>query len=150
MLDTGAGVSVMSAAAWEQLGAPVLKPWTVPITTANDQPIGVLGITSELDLRLNELNLPVAFIVVDHLGEDDFLLGRTFIRDFDVLIDLSQNKILVRDPGRHRKFRRKEVIGNYSERMKLIVETGTVLKSKEVTLCRLKLPKAVGKFRNDR
>ena len=43
MLDTGAGVSVMSAAAWKQLGAPVLTPWTVPITTANDQPIRVLA-----------------------------------------------------------------------------------------------------------
>ena len=56
MLDTGAGVSVLSAAAWKQLGAPVLKPWTVPITTANDQAITVLGITSELYLRLNELD----------------------------------------------------------------------------------------------
>ncbi len=41
------------------------------------------------------------------------------------------------------------MIGNYSDRMKLIVEAGTVLKPREVTLCRLKLPSAAGKFRYD-
>ena len=49
---------------------------------------------------------------MDHLGEYDFLSGRTFIRDLDVLIDLSQNKVLVRDPERRRELRRKEVIVN--------------------------------------
>ena len=142
MLDAGAGVSVMSEAAWKQLGAPILKPWTVPITMANDEPIKVLGITNELSMRLNELKLPMAFIVADHLGPDDFLLGRT-------LMDLSHNKILIRHPERRQELKRKEVTGSYSEHRKLIIETGTVLKPKEVTLCRLKLPKAIGKFRND-
>ncbi len=150
MLDTGAGVSVISAEAWQKLGAVPLKPWVVPIRMANDQPIRVLGITDELQMNLDGLQLPVPFIAVEHLGEDDFLLGRTFIRDFDVLIDLRQNSILVRDPNRTRRLQRKEVIGSYSERMKLIGEAGTILKPKEVTLCRLKLPSAVGKLRNDR
>ncbi len=87
LLDMGAGVSVMSDAAWKKLGAPIFKPWTVPITMANDEPIKVLGITKELSMRLNELELPVAFIVFDYLGEEDFLLSRTLIREFDVLID---------------------------------------------------------------
>ena len=41
-------------------------------------------------------------------------------------------------------------MGSYSDKMKLIVEAGTILKPKEVTLCRLKLPKAAGELRNDR
>ncbi len=150
MLDTGAGISVISAEALQRLGAVPLKPWVVPIRMANDQPIRVLGITDELQMNLNGLQLPVPFIVVEHLGEDDFLLGRTFIRDFDVLIVLRQNSILVRDPTRSRRLQRKEVIGSYAERMKLIVEAGVVLKPKQVTLCRLKLPSAAGKLRNDR
>ena len=100
MLDTGAGVSVISAEVWQKLGAVPLKPWVVPIRIANDRPIRVLGVTEKLQMNLNGLQLPVPFIVVEHLGEDDFLLGRTFIRDFDVLIDLRQNSILVRDPNR--------------------------------------------------
>ena len=43
MLDTGAGVSVMSVEAWRKLGAPHLKPWTVPIRMANDELIRVLA-----------------------------------------------------------------------------------------------------------
>ncbi len=48
MLDTGAGVSVMSAETWRKLGAPLLKPLEVPIRMANDQPIEVLGISDEI------------------------------------------------------------------------------------------------------
>ena len=150
MLDIGAGVSVISAEAWQKLGAVPLKPWVVPIRMANDQPIRVLSVTDELQMNPNGPQLPVSFIVVEHLGEDDFLLGRTFIRDFDVLNDLRQNSTLVRDPSRTRRLQRKEVIGSYSERMKLIVEAGTIVRPKEVTLCRLKLPSAAGKLRNDR
>ncbi len=90
MLDTGAGVSVMSTEAWRELGAPFLKPWEVPIRMANDQPFEVLGITGEMYLKIAGLDL-VALIVVESLGENDFLLGWTFIRDFDGLTDLSKN-----------------------------------------------------------
>ncbi len=90
-LDTGVGVSVLSSEAWQKLGAPALKNWEVPIRMANDQPIRVLGISKEVYLIIAGINLPVSFIVVESLGEDDFLLGRTFIREFDVLIDLSKN-----------------------------------------------------------
>ena len=113
MLDTGAGVSVISAEAWQKLGAKLLKFWDVPIRMANDQPIRVLGVTEEIKMDLSGLQLPISLIVV---------------RDFDVLIDLSHNSILIRDPNRTRKLQRKEVIGNYLDRMKLIVEAGTVLK----------------------
>ena len=106
MLDTGAGVSVMSTEAWRKLGAPLLKPWEVPIRMANDQPIEVLSISDEMHLSIAGLDLPVSFIVVESLGEDDFLLGRTFIRDFDVLIDLGKNSILIRDPQRQRNLKK--------------------------------------------
>ncbi len=140
----------MSAEAWQKLGAPLSRPWTVPIRMANDEPIRVLGISEEMQVAIADLTLPISFIVVESLGEDDFLLGRTFIRDFDVLIDLSKGSILVRDPKRERNLKRKEVIGSYSERMKLILDSSTKLKPKDVTLCRLKLTGAAGHFKNDR
>ena len=90
------------------------------------------------------------FFVVEHLGEDDFLLGRTFFRDSDVLIDVRQNSFLLRDPNRVRQMQREEIMGWYFDRMKLMVEAGTTLKPKEVTLCRLKLPKTAGELRIDR
>ncbi len=48
MLDTGASVSVMSAQAWQELGAPTLRPLEVTIRMADDQPIKVLGINEEV------------------------------------------------------------------------------------------------------
>ncbi len=78
------------------------------------------------------LDLPVAFIVVESLGEDNFLLGRTFIRYLDVLIDLSEGSIFVRDPARQRNLKRKEIIGSYAQSMKLILDGGTVLKTKDL------------------
>ena len=62
MLDTGTGVSVMSAEAWRKLGAPLLKPRELPIRMANDQPIEVLGLTGEVYFNMAGLDLPVAFI----------------------------------------------------------------------------------------
>ncbi len=150
MLDTGAGINVISADAWQRLGAVPLKPWVVPVRMANDQPIRVLGVTDDLNMTINGLCLPVSFIVVEHLGGDYILLGRTFISEFDVLIDLRQNSILVRDPNRVRQMQRKEVMGSYPDRMKLILEAVITLKPKEVILCRLKLPKTAGELRNDR
>ena len=61
MLDTGAGISVFSADAWQRLGAVTLKPWVVPNRMANDQPIRVLGVTDELNLTINGLCLPISF-----------------------------------------------------------------------------------------
>ncbi len=87
---------------------------------------------------------------MESLGEDDFLFGRTFIRDFDVQIDLSKTSLLIRVPQRQRNLKRKEVVGRYAQRMKLILDGGTILKPKEVTLCRLKLSGAESQYRNDR
>ena len=56
MLDTGAGVTVKSAEAWRKLGAPLVKPWEIPIRMANDQPIEVLRITGEVYLSVSGLH----------------------------------------------------------------------------------------------
>ena len=74
MLDTGAGISVMSVSAWRRVGSPTLAPWTTAIKMAND----VFGTTVPLLVRMAGLYLRVEFVVVEDLREDDFLLGRTF------------------------------------------------------------------------
>ncbi len=68
------------------------------------------------------------------VGEDDFLLGRVFIL------------ILIRDPGRRRELKIKQVCDNFSERQKLILDTGTVLKPKEVTFDNLNCRRRFGSF----
>ncbi len=97
MLDTGTGINVMSVSSWERIGSPTLTPWTTSIKMANVAPINVFGTTSPVSVRMPGLELGVSFVIVEDLAENDFLLGRTFIREFAVLIDLRENKKTIRD-----------------------------------------------------
>ncbi len=117
MLDTGAGISVMSVSAWRRIGSPTLSP-------------------SQL-------------VIVEDLGEDDFLLGRTFIREFDVLIDLREKKIIIRDLDARWRLCRKETMGSFNERIKLVLDSSAVLAPGQITLCKLKLMQAANKFKHD-
>ena len=63
---------------------------------------------------------------MEDLGEDDFLLDRTFIREFDVLIDLRENKITIRDVQARRRLCRKETMGSFNERVKLALDSSAV------------------------
>ena len=80
------------------------------------------------------------------MGEDDFLLGRTFIREVDVLIDLREMKITVRDVHATRRLCRKETMGSFDERVKLVLDSSAVFAPGQVTLCKLKLMQATAEF----
>ena len=61
----------------------------------------VLGRTPIIALNLGERSLWMSFLVVEKLDESDqFILGRDFIRNFDVTIDLSNAMFRIRNPER--------------------------------------------------
>ena len=61
----------------------------------------VLGRTPIIALNLGERNLWMSFLVVENLDESDqFILGRDFIRNFDVTIDLNNATFRTRNPDR--------------------------------------------------
>ena len=68
--------------------------------TANDQPMKILGIAPLVTLRMAGYDLIDDFVVVDFLGSDEFILGRSFIRAYGVLIDLNEKVLTVRNPER--------------------------------------------------
>ncbi len=116
---------------------------------ANDAPINVFGTIGPLNVRMTGQDLRVEFVVVEDLGENNFLLGSNFIREFDVLIDLRENKITIRDVNARRRLCRKETMGSFKERVKLVLDSSAVLAPGQVTLCKLKLMQAAAKFRDD-
>ena len=66
----------------------------IRLSAANKGTLRVLGRTPILALNLGERNIWMKFLVVENLDESDqFILGRNFIRSFDVTIDLN-NAIL--------------------------------------------------------
>ena len=59
---------------------------------------GRIAITS---LQLGVRHLWMSFLVVENLDESNqFILGRDFVRNFDVMIDLNDGLIRIKDPER--------------------------------------------------
>ena len=89
---------------------------------ANDSPIKMFDATSPLSMRMGSLEMRVSVVIVEDLGEDDFLLGRTFKREFDVLIHIRENKITTGDVDTRRRMYRKQTMGSFKERVKLALQ----------------------------
>ena len=71
------------------------------LSAANKGALRVLGRTPKIALNLGERNLWMSFLVVENLDEpDQFILGREFIRNFDVTIDLNNAMFRIRNPER--------------------------------------------------
>ena len=73
----------------------------IRLSAANKRALRVLGRTPIIALNLGERNLWMSFLVVKNLDESDqFILGRDFIRNFDVTIDLNNAMFRIRNPDR--------------------------------------------------
>ena len=85
LLDTGAVMSVMPIKTWERMGftREDLIPTNLQLAAANRGAIYVAGRTRGA--------------IYD---ADQFILGRDFVRNFDVMIDLNNGLIRIRNPDR--------------------------------------------------
>ena len=103
LLDTGAVVSVMPIKTWERIGftREDLIPKKLRLAAANRGAIFVAGRTPITVLHMGGRDLWMSFLVVENLDDSDqFILGRNFFRNFDVMIDLNNGLIRIRNPDR--------------------------------------------------
>ena len=103
LLDTGAVVSVMPVKTWTDMGfeRSDLIPTNIRLAAANQGAIYVAGRTPIISLQLGGRHLWMSFLVVENLDESDqFILGRDFVRNFDVTIDLNDGLIRIKDTER--------------------------------------------------
>ena len=103
LLDTGAVVSVMPVKTWTDMGfdRSDLIPTNIRLAAANQGAIYVTGRTPVISLQLGGRHLWMSFLMVEILDESDqFILGREFVRNFDVTIDLNDGLIRIKDPER--------------------------------------------------
>ena len=103
LLDTGAAVSVMPIKTWERMGftREDLIPTNLRLAAANRGAIYVAGRTPITVLHMGGRDLWMSFLVVENLDDaDQFILGRDFVRNFDVMIDLNNGLIRIRNPDR--------------------------------------------------
>ena len=90
LLDTGAVVSVMPIKTWERMGftREDLIPTNLRLAAANRGAIYIAGKTPITVLHMGGRDLWMSFLVVENLDDaDQFILGRDFVRNFDVMID---------------------------------------------------------------
>ena len=103
LLDTGAFLSVIPIEIENRMGfdRDDLIDSRIRLSAANKGALRVLGRTPIIALNLVERNLWMSFLMVENLDESDqFILGRNFIRNFDVTIDISNAKFRIRNPER--------------------------------------------------
>ena len=103
LLDTGAVLSVIPIETWERMGfnKDDMIDSRIRPSAAHKGVLRVLGRTPIIALNLGERNLWMSFLVVENLAESDqFFLGRDFIRNFDLTIDLGNAMFRIRNPDR--------------------------------------------------
>ena len=103
LLDTGAVLSVIPIETWRRMGFDKddLIDSRIRLSAANKGALRVMGRTQIIALNLGERNLWMSFLVVENLDESDqFSLGRDFIRNFIVTIDLNNAMFSKRNPER--------------------------------------------------
>ena len=96
-------MSVIPIETWERMGFNKndLIDSRIRLSAANKGALRVLGRTPIIALNLGERNLWMSFLVVENLDESDqFILGRDFIKNFDVTIDLNNAMFRIRNPDR--------------------------------------------------
>ena len=100
LLDTGAAVSVMPIKTWEGMGftRQDLIPTNLRLAAANRGAIYVAARTPITVLHMGGRDVWMSFLVVENLDDaDQLILGRDFVRNFDVVIDLNNGLIRIRN-----------------------------------------------------
>ena len=129
MIDTGSGVSILSLAAYQKIASAhslSLMPYDVQLYAANGKTITTVDMAESVSFQLGSHTLKTNFIViVDHLGAEDFLLGRNFLRTYYVLVDLTAMRVTIRDPKTPRHFKPDHEVSDHEP--SLVVSTDKVV-----------------------
>ena len=76
-----------------------LIPTTIRLEATIEGAINVTGKTPIISLQLGERHLWMSFLVIQNLDESDqLILGRDFVRNLDVTIDLNDQLKRIKDP----------------------------------------------------
>ena len=139
LLDTGAVLSVIPIETWERMGFDKgdLIDSRIRLSAANKGALRVLGRTPIIALNLGERNLWMSFIVVENLDESDqFILGRDFIRNFDVTIDLNNAMFRIRNPDRRYAIKPVNLIMANENKAPVFLSRRVRLKANEAAIVR--------------
>jgi hypothetical protein len=98
LVDTGAAPNIVTKSACEKAGAWIEKTPNLSLRMADNSPLPVLGKVKDFPIHFGNLYFTFDTLVVEDLGGDDIVLGRDFLRKYDVLVDIPNKQIEVRNP----------------------------------------------------
>ena len=142
-------VGVMPVITWTDMDfdRSDLRPTNIRLAAANKGAIYVTGRTPIISLQLGGRHLWMSFLVVENLDESDqFILGRDFVRNFDVTADLNHGLIRIKDP--ERKYEKKPlnmILINQAEELDRKVR----LKPSQAAVAKFRM-RNLNQLRNDR
>ena len=140
--DTGAVLSVIPIKTWKRMGFDKddLIDSRIRLSAANKGAQRVLGRTPIIALNLGERSLWMSFLVVEKLDESDqFILGRDFIKNFDVTIDLSNAMFRIRNPERKYVIKPVNLRMAYENKAPVFLNRRVRLKANEATIVSLRM-----------
>ena len=142
LIDRGAVWSVIPIETWERMGFDKddLIDSRIRLSAANKGALRVLGRTPIKALKLGERNLWMSFLVVENLDESDqFILGRDFIRNFDVTIDLNTAMFRIRNPEKKYVIKPVNLIMTNENKAPVFLSRSVRLKANEAAIVRLRM-----------
>ena len=142
LLDTGAVLSVIPIETWERMGFDKddLINSRIRLSAANKGALRVLGRTPIIALNLGERNLWMNFLVVENLDESDqFILGRDFIGNFDVTVDLNNAMFRIRNPDRKYVIKPVNLITANENKAPVFLSRRVRLKANEAAIVSLRM-----------
>ena len=142
LLDTGAVLSVIPIETWERMGFDKddLIDSRIRLSAANKGALRVLGRTPIIALNLGERNLWMSFLVVENPDESDqFILGRDFIKNFDVTIDLNNAMFRIRNPDRKYVIKPVNLIMACENKVPVFLSSNVRLKANEAAIVGLRM-----------
>ncbi|XP_055347368.1 uncharacterized protein K02A2.6-like [Paramacrobiotus metropolitanus] len=80
LLDTGSGVTIITASTWRQIGSPKLTPYATPLQSFTGHPIQVIG-SATMPVVYGRARKSLPVVVVDRGGD---VLGRDWIKALDL------------------------------------------------------------------
>ena len=142
LLDTGAVLSVIPIKTRKRMGfnKDDLINSRIRLSAANKGALRVLGRTPIIALNLGERNLWMSSLVVENLDESDqFILGRDFIRNFDVAIDLNNAMFRIRNPDRRYAIKPVNLIMANETKAPVFLSRRVRLKANEAAIVSLRM-----------
>ena len=143
LIDTGSGVSILTFSAYNRVAVrtgTLLRPYGIDLYAANGKTIKTFGLAEKVKFQLGGYELETNFVVVDDaMGVEDFLLGRNFLRAYQVLVDLTAMKVIVRAPSEPVWYHAHAQVSNESLNSSVAIAQDVVLQPFERAILRARL-----------